>query len=218
MATHHHYRGRWTWLCSLGAALLVTVLAWSEGWAQGREPAPEAGPIAVSQERLSVNVRETDVREVLTQVAQQTGITIIAHLHTETRVSASFTDLALDTGLRHLLRIASLSHAMRYSRGSTGAVVLTEVDVFEAAPGETSLPQQVAEPEVEDRSAAGPSAVAAFIQALGAAPPAADEETRHAAESFHEWLGGTHQRMSPPEAVEQSEQARILRPAPENAQ
>jgi len=180
--------------------LLVILLARPGTWAQGGESAPEAvsshrleqlSHIAVHQERLSVELREMEVGEVLAQIAQQAGIPITARLRTETRVSASFTDMALDAGLRHLLRLASLSHAMRYARGPTGAVVLTEVRVFEEAPGESRLAQPVAEPAVENRStAAGDPPVATFIQALRAFPQPIDDGVPDVTQPFRAQLDG----------------------------
>ena len=80
--------------------------------------------VAVHQGRLSVNLWEADLGEVLAQIQQQAGISISVSPGPEHTVSVQFTDVALDQGLRRLLQLASQSYAMRYAPGPTGEVTL----------------------------------------------------------------------------------------------
>ena len=79
-----------------------------------RERPPPADPrppsaakelsVAVHDGRLSVDVQEADLAEVLAHIGRQAGIRISAGPSAGKRVSASFTGVALEDGLRRLLR------------------------------------------------------------------------------------------------------------------
>jgi hypothetical protein len=114
MGIHPRDRGRWAWLFSIGASLLLLLILWPGDWVQGREPAPGAARpepldqqphIAVHQGQLSVDLQDAAVGEVLAQIAHQAGITILAGLSAEKRVSIQCADIALEAGLRRLLRV-----------------------------------------------------------------------------------------------------------------
>jgi hypothetical protein len=110
------------------------------------------------------------VREVLAVIGQQAGLRVHVDAAATRTVNAQFTAMALDQGLRRLLRAAALGHTLLYTRGPTGTVLLEEVRVYGEARGEaptshdrvprgrspraaalqTSLPQEArAEPEEE---------------------------------------------------------------------
>jgi hypothetical protein len=90
--------------------------------------------LTVHQGRLSVDLRDAEVGEVLARLVQDAGVRITGSPTSGERVSAQFTDVELEVGLRRLLRLASLSPAIRYTQGSTGAMGVYEVRVFGAAP------------------------------------------------------------------------------------
>jgi hypothetical protein len=111
--------------------------------------------VAVHQRRLSVDLWEADLGEVLAQIHQQAGISVNVSPGPEHRVSVQFTDVALDQGLRRLLQLASRSYAMRYAPGPTGEVALREVQVFAAAPAGGQNPAGTAEAQVFAAAPAG---------------------------------------------------------------
>lgn len=179
MVAHDSYRQRVGWHWSISVTILGVLALWGSAWLQSPE-AGEARPnhlepqrhIAVHQGQLSVQLQEADLVEVLAEIGRQAGIAITGSLRSEPRLSAHFTGVPLEGGLRRLLRIASLSSAMVYAQGSGGAVDLSEVHVFEtareaaaplqaiamggdaASPGETSLPFSAALAEISQTWAA----------------------------------------------------------------
>jgi hypothetical protein len=90
-----------------------------------------------------VDLREASVREVLAAIGQQAGLRVRIDAAATRTVSAQFTALALDHGLRRLLRVASLSYALLYTRGPAATATLHEVRVFgEARREELANPDQ----------------------------------------------------------------------------
>jgi hypothetical protein len=119
-------------------SLLLVLLLWAGALSQGQEGRAadthqrsiEKLYVAVQQGRLSVDLREADIGEILARIGQQAGIAILDAPSVGKRIGAQFTDVELDKGLRHLLRLASLSYGIRYAPGLTGGVAVTEVHVF----------------------------------------------------------------------------------------
>ena len=135
----HRRQGHGLWG---GVASLLVILLLVPGvrpWAGAAPPkdisvqrrAPRL-QVAVHQGRLSVDLWEADIGEVLAQIHQQAGISIRVSPGPEHTVSVQFTDVALDQGLRRVLQLASRSYAMRYAPGPTGEVTLQEVQVFQS--------------------------------------------------------------------------------------
>jgi len=60
--------------------------------------------VTVSEGSLSVDLREAPVREVLTMIGRQAGLRVRIDAKATRMVSAQFTGMALDQGLRRLLR------------------------------------------------------------------------------------------------------------------
>jgi hypothetical protein len=146
-----------------GVASLLVVLLLMPGvgpWARAVPPedlpvqrrAPRL-QVAVHQGRLSVDLWEADLREVLAEIDRQTDISIRASPSPAQTLSIQLTDVALDQGLRRLLQLASQSYALRYALGPTGEVTLQEVQVFAEAPAGDQSPAGTAhtgeEPEAE---------------------------------------------------------------------
>jgi type II secretory pathway component GspD/PulD (secretin) len=152
-ATYRHRRqehGLWGGVASLLAILFLVHVArpWAGALPPGDLSVPRLAPrpqVAVHQGRLSVNHWEADIREVLVQIQQQSGIPISVSPGPEHKVSAQFTDVALDQGLRRLLQLASQSYAMHYASGPTGEVILQEVQVFRKAPAGDQSPAGAAQ-------------------------------------------------------------------------
>jgi hypothetical protein len=86
--------------------------------------------VVVQQGQLSVDVQEADLEEVLAHIGRQAGIRISPGPSSGKRVSARFSGVALEDGLRRLLRSAHLSHLFLYAKGPTGAVTISEVRVL----------------------------------------------------------------------------------------
>ena len=134
-------------------ALLVGLLA---GLAAGA-PAPAGRQlrITVHDGQLSVDVHQAEIGAVLAQIGAQAGVRIVLAPPAARQVSAQFSGVELDAGLRHLLRLAALSYLIRYGPGPTGAPVVQEVRVYggEARAGELAA----AAPDPEAPDAPGPA-------------------------------------------------------------
>jgi hypothetical protein len=107
--------------------------------------------VRVHDGRLSVNVQAADLGEVLKQIGRQASIKISAGPSAGKRVSARFAGVALEEGIRRLLRLASLSHLFLYAPGPGGSAVLAEVRV--SGEGKDTTPHQATttEPGVQEQ-------------------------------------------------------------------
>jgi hypothetical protein len=148
------YRGMCLWGILLWCCALLT--CWPapslEGGTQGGsrdDPQPQAR-IAVESGRLSVDLRQADLQTVLAQIGEQAGITIVMNPKSRRTISAEFTNVELEAGIRRLLRGASLSHTILYTRGPAGAVAVKEVRVFGEESG--SEPRQPAVAKADGRA------------------------------------------------------------------
>jgi len=158
------------WTMSLVASLFMTLIPWLGHGVHG-DTAESQLDITVHEGQLSVDLQDADVDDVLAAIGRQAGMTILGHPRPATRVSAQFTGILLDEGVRRLLRLASLSSTMVYTHAPTGAVVLTAVYVFEEGPGPVLHPQVAAKPPVEDDSEkAGHSFAEALAQLSSSVP------------------------------------------------
>jgi hypothetical protein len=141
----------------LCAGLLCLLIPCTEAWPQGKglqaeearqRRATKGLQVAVQEGRLSVDVQEADLGEVLAQIGRQAGIRISSGPSAGKRVSARFAGVELEDGLRRLLRAVSLSHSFLYAKGPAGTVTIAELRVLgegnDASPG----PATVAEPGV----------------------------------------------------------------------
>jgi hypothetical protein len=213
MTTNRYPPWRAGWIMSILASLFMTLIPWLGHGAQGHVAEAQRA-ITVHQGRLSVHLNEADVRDVLTAIGQQAGITIHADLRAGIRVSTHFSGMVLDEGLRHLLRRAFLSSTMVYTRGPAWAVMLTAVYVFEEATGPAPNPQLAAEPAAEDDREEGGTAFAeALAQLSNAVPPLAEVGKNDGAASFRALLESAQHDASPPGAGEESALARRFREA-----
>jgi hypothetical protein len=82
---------------TLVTSLFMTLIPWL-GHGAREYVAESLHDITVHQEQLSVHLQEADVRDVLTVIGQQAGITILADLRPGLRVSTHFSGLVLDDG------------------------------------------------------------------------------------------------------------------------
>jgi hypothetical protein len=146
-----------SWRVGFLAGLLGLILG-TGAWAQSPgPPAPDTHPrpaasglaVVVHQGRLSVDVQAADLGEVLAQIGRQANIRMAAGPSAGKQVTARFTGVALEDGLRRLLRLASLSHSFLYARGPTGMVGLAEVRVWGEAQDESPRPAASTEPGVQ---------------------------------------------------------------------
>jgi len=154
---HHQYKGYW--IFGIVAGLLVLLIPCTGAWSQGkglqaqdtRQRSAAKGLYVVVQEgRLSVDLQEADLGEVLTQVGRQAGIRISSGPSSGKRVSARFASVELEEGLRRLLRLASLSHIFLYANGPGGTVTISEVRVLGEGQDTTPRPATVVEPRVQE--------------------------------------------------------------------
>jgi hypothetical protein len=113
---------------AIGISLVLTLAAWTSAW-----PQDVRLQVAVETGQLSVNLREAPVREVLAAIGRQAGLRVRMEAGDARRVTAQFTAMALEPGLRRLLRAAALSSALEYTRAPGAAPTLSAVRVFGAA-------------------------------------------------------------------------------------
>jgi type II secretory pathway component GspD/PulD (secretin) len=163
------------WGCRVLLGLLMTLTVWTgtspearmrEGAHVARGPLEAPMSVTVQEGSLSVNLQDVPVQEVIAMIGQQAGLRVRIDAAATQRVSAQFTAMALDQGLRRLLRGASLSYALLYTHGSAATASLEEVRVFGEPRREELAPEDYA--------------------AMKAAAPAADRlipslQERHAA-------------------------------------
>ena len=154
---HHQYKGYW--IFGIVAGLLVLLIPCTGAWSQGKglqaegtrqRSAAKGLYVGVQEGRLSVDVQEADLGEVLTQVGRQAGIRISSSPSSGKRVSARFASVELEEGLRRLLRLASLSHIFLYANGPGGTVTISEVRVLGEGQDTTPRPATVVEPRVQE--------------------------------------------------------------------
>jgi hypothetical protein len=157
----------WLVSCSVGLWIALVLLLFLtpgalatpiviDGDADSAPPTPlgDRLHVAVHAGQLSVNLREAPVRDVLAAIGQQAGLRVHIGDSANRTVNAQFTDMELDQGLRRLLRSASLSYTLLYTRGQAATVVLQEVRVFDEARGGAPASIDRAPEEVAQRPAA----------------------------------------------------------------
>ena len=141
----------------LCAGLLCLLIPCTGAWSQGKglqaedtrsRRAAKGLQVVVHEGRLSVDVQEADLGEVLAQVGRQAGIRISSGPSSGKRVSARFTGVELEDGLRRLLRAVSLSHSFLYAKGPAGTVTIAELRVLGEGGDTSPGPATVAGPEV----------------------------------------------------------------------
>jgi hypothetical protein len=213
------YRQGKGWCWGILANLFITLTLWQPASSQEDKrtlgatyPGHVNRPpyVAVHQGQLFVDLEEALIEPVLAQIGQQAGFSITVSSGLERRVSAHFTGVTLEAGLRRLLRMASLSSIMQYARNPMGAVVLTGVRVLEAGTGEDSPRTTIAE-QVDIRGREDEAAqrfLEAFTQAGGGFSQAVGARENDTAQRFRAILEGAPQETSPLATGEQTELAR----------
>jgi hypothetical protein len=210
MITTRPHRRQGHGLCGGVASLLVILLLVPGVWAWAGAPRLQ---VAVHQGRLSVNLWEADLGEVLAQIHQQAGISIRMRPSPKHTVSVQFTDLALDQGLRRVLQVASRSYAMRYAPGPIGEVTLQEVQVFAEAPAEDQSPAGAAHAGEEPEAEVGQRFVDTLLQRQAAAPAVAREDESDAAFRFRDALERNAKPAPWPTTEHESEAVRRFKDA-----
>jgi hypothetical protein len=218
-ARRRRYRGKWLWASVVWS--LVLLASWPssglEGGTRGNQHAtsPTQARISVETGRLSVDLRQADLQTILTQIGEQAGISIVMDPKGRKTVSAEFTDVELEVGIRRLLRGASLSHTILYTQDPAGTLAIKEVRVFWDESG--SKPRQPI-----SASAAGNangddivSHAAPPLTQTSADPPSRAAEGGDAAASFKEALELAQRKApqvtSPAAAGRESEVLRSFR-------
>jgi type II secretory pathway component GspD/PulD (secretin) len=123
------------WSCGALVGLLIALTTWTSAWSMNSLGA--GMHVAVHEGELSVDLRAAQIREVLAVIGQQTGLRVYIDAAANGMVNAQFTGMALDQGLRRLLRAASLSYTLLYTQGPAEVVTLQEVRVFGETRAET---------------------------------------------------------------------------------
>jgi hypothetical protein len=210
------------WMITVAVALLLPLLCGTGVWSQEkvqRDTQPRTAKlrsvdVTVQQGRLSVDIQQADIRDVLTQIGEQAGIAVQYHARAEKRISARLMDVELEQGLQRLLRLASLGYAILYVQRPGGDVAMREVRVFDLERGE-SLPQpslpavaesspleQAAHPEPPSEHV-GQNVVDQLARHLAATPQMPDQERQALVQHFLEALRVDNQEadFTPPTAA-----------------
>ena len=175
MSTRHHRYTAYR-IFSILAGLLFLLIPCTGAWSQGKglqaedtrqRSAAKGLHVVVQDGRLSVDVQEADLREVLTQIGRQANIRISSGPSAGKRVSARFAGVELEEGLRRLLRQASLSHLFLYANGPGATVTISEVRVLGEGQDTTPRPATVVEPRVQENE---PNAGTPVRKGRGQAP------------------------------------------------
>jgi hypothetical protein len=163
MATKPSHPTERRWSCRVLIGLFMTLAISTGAWPQARVRDVRSAPlmplgaqmhVTVNEGYLSVDLREASVREVLAAIGQQAGLRVRIDAAATRTVSAQFTAMALDQGLRRLLRGASLSYALLYTRGPAATAILDEVRVFGEARREELANHDMASVQLAQRTAA----------------------------------------------------------------
>ena len=133
------------WRCGVLVGLFIALTAWTSAWPL--RPLEARLPVTVREGQLSVNLRAAPVREVLAAISQQTGLRVRVDASVNGTVDAQFMNMALDQGLRRLLRAAALSYSLLYAPGPAATDILHEVRVFGGGRGDAPAPYDGALPE-----------------------------------------------------------------------
>lgn len=141
-----------SWSCRALLGLLLVLTTWTSALPSNLSRAWMH--VAIHEGEISVDLRAAQIREVLTLIGQQAGLRIYFDEAANGLVDAQFSGLALDQGLRRLLRAASLSHTFLYARGPADKVVLQEVRIFSAARSEPAPNHNRARIGRDERAAA----------------------------------------------------------------
>jgi hypothetical protein len=92
-----------------------------------------------------VDLQEADMETVLAQIGQQTSIRMSSGPSAGKKVSARFSGVELEEGIRRLLRSASLNHVFMYSGKPGGSVTISEVRILGEGKPSVSSPASVME-------------------------------------------------------------------------
>lgn len=183
MATRRRLPPREPWIIGLVVGVIFSLCPLPGGWSNAEEPAANATRagalvqqprIRVQQGRLTLSLRDDDVRQVIMELGQLAGIPVILGPIPERRVSAEFTDVELEEGFRRLLRLAALNHTILYAQGPGGKLTITKVLVFGPQPGGAPLPPTAAESDSGESAADGSRHMLSAIIERQAASPAGD--------------------------------------------
>jgi hypothetical protein len=227
MELSRRHRRRAGWPLGALTAVFLTVTPWLEGAlpqeteqhaeATSRKSPVQRGRVAVQQGRLSVDLWNADITAVFSQIERQAEITISIDPMDRQPISAQFSNIELEQGLRRLLRLASLSYTILYTLKPDRTVAIKEVRVFGP---EQKAPSQrlVAERNLEERvgevslGEASQRFTEALAQAQATSPNAA-EEWSDAARRFREALERAREPVPEPSGESQSEAIRRFREA-----
>jgi hypothetical protein len=115
------------------ASLLLVLSLWA--WDVGRGEEAQRLAITAQQGRLSVDLKDAEISAILAQIGKEADITIVFESAPRKRVSARFSDIELEIGLRRLLGLAALNYIIVYAEQPEGAIGVRELRVLDAVPG-----------------------------------------------------------------------------------
>lgn len=124
MADHNRNRSILPWWLAVVCCLCQGVLP---------PPAAAALELTVRQQRLSLSADGSPLAEILTGIAEQSGIAILYHGSPETPVRLTLTDIPIEQGLRKLLTGCSFSFIYE-KRNSRSDIYLAKVIILPAQP------------------------------------------------------------------------------------
>jgi len=95
---------------------------------------------------LTMRVNNLTLKEVLKEISKQTGIEIFSYASTEMPVSADFSDLVLDEGLKRLIRDFSFIFIYNSENSKEVRTTLTNVLIYPKTYKENAFGQQISQP------------------------------------------------------------------------
>ena len=158
MVLTRHRRHNGSWIFSVLVGLFCCLVLCTGAWSEGKRLQPEETRqknaakglyVALQDGRLSVDLQEADMGEVLEQIGRQAGIRISGGPSSGKKVSARFSGVELEEGIRRLLRSVSLSHIFMYASIPAGSVKISEVRVLGEGKEVAPPPATPAEPGVQ---------------------------------------------------------------------
>jgi hypothetical protein len=119
------------------ALIPLLILAFAQSALANAEPAMLS--LYCNDNRLTVSLKDVPLRAVLEKIAQEAGISIVLKGSAENRVSAEFSGIGIEEGIKRLTK--GSSHAFIYARNDPEALFSKPMTVFiySESPGSCSI-------------------------------------------------------------------------------
>ena len=165
------------WIC---VVLLVVI-----PWAGGSTAADEPFVLRAEGDRMMLKATDAPLREVLTEIVNQTGIRIIIHGELDGVLCADFSDLPLDEGLKRLFKEFNYVFIYDPGKGKAGTSSVKEVIIYskkgESSKGSSELRVITRQGQDSEEVIESPEVKEAPIESIATALEDEDPEVREEA-------------------------------------